>query len=264
MLRANFGIEKEPFAIENCTLLPLQQEIYDVLLTQSHHGRMSLLLGEPGTGKSVIKEHIIREADRRKSLVATIGRTLHTYNNTTRLLCQAFEVDTRGTNFKCEKNLIAIARALHSKGMTLITIIDDAHLLHMEHLRKLRLLFAEFPHNHNLILIGQPEMMVQIKLGINDDIRSRITYSETLQKMTMEHIEEFILLQLDACGLGHNIFEDGSLDLICRNAEGILRLARNLCLSCLFTATYQKKQRISTGIVNRVLQQPHWRKSINI
>jgi len=41
----------------------------------------------------------------------------------------------------------------------LVTIIDDAHLMSMENLRKLRLLLEDFPKNHNLILIGQVEML---------------------------------------------------------------------------------------------------------
>ena len=38
-------------------------------------------------------------------------------------------------------------------------IIDDAHLMEMDCLRKLRLLFEDFPKNHNLILIGQPPLL---------------------------------------------------------------------------------------------------------
>ena len=45
---------------------------------------------------------------------------------------------------------------MHSTGgKSVITIIDEAHLLDIEVLRKLRLMFEEFPKNHNLILSGR-------------------------------------------------------------------------------------------------------------
>ena len=47
----------------------------------------------------------------------------------------------------------------------------------MANLRKLRLLFEEFPKNHNLILIGQPCLLAALDLGVNQDIKSRVTYS---------------------------------------------------------------------------------------
>jgi type II secretory pathway predicted ATPase ExeA len=39
-------------------------------------------------------------------------------------------------------------------GRMIVTVIDDAHLLEIDTLRKLRLLFEDFPHNHNLILLS--------------------------------------------------------------------------------------------------------------
>ena len=263
MIRAHFGIEKLPFSGEEYTLLRQQQEIYDTLQVHAHHGGLSLILGVPGTGKTVLKEYLIQQADRRRSLIATVGRTLHTYSNTTRILCQAFGVDGQGTAFKCEKLLIEKARELHKKDMTLITIIDDAHLLQMEALRKLRLLFEEFPKNHNLVLIGQTELLDSLSLSVNEDIRSRVTYSVVLKRLTAEDVTEFIFQQLDLCGLGHNVFQEGALELIVRSSDGVLRYARNLCLGSLLGAMRARTRTVSTDLVNEVLLQPHWRKEQN-
>lgn len=55
MIRSYFGIEKNPFTIEEITLLTHQQDILDILEVHSQQGGLCLLLGEPGTGKTVIK-----------------------------------------------------------------------------------------------------------------------------------------------------------------------------------------------------------------
>jgi type II secretory pathway predicted ATPase ExeA len=127
-------------------------------------------------------------------------------------------------------------------------------------LRKLRLLFEDFPHSHNLVLLGQPPLLQSLALSINEEIRSRITYSVILPRLGPEATEQFILTQLDWAGLGHNTFTPEAMALIVRSAEGLLRRTRNLCLACLIEAVRDQTRIVDLKQVNRVLIQPHWRK----
>jgi type II secretory pathway predicted ATPase ExeA len=258
MIRNYFGLEQDPFSLEDVQLLKHQQEIFDTLKVHSQQGGMCLILGEPGTGKSVIKETIQQQADKRQ-LVTTVGRTLHSHKNTLKILCEAFKVEFEGSDFKCEKRLIDEAINLNQQGKSLITIIDDAHLMEMKTVRKLRLLFAEFPKNHNLILIGQAELLHKMMLRVNDDIKSRVTFSVVIQSMGPDEVQAFIFGQLDRIGMGHNTYQEDALSLIIRSTDGVLRKTRNLCLSCLLEAVRARKKQVSLEMVNRVLLQPHWR-----
>jgi MSHA biogenesis protein MshM len=258
MLRSYFGIQTLPFSHEQLSLLHHQQEVYDILKVHSQQGGLCLLLGEPGTGKSVIKEAIRQNADKR-SVVVTVSRTLHTYTNTIKILCQAFNTEYDGTHFKCERRLIEEALSLYRAGKLLVLIIDDAHLMEISTLRRLRLLLEDFPKNHNLILAGHPELLSNMSLKVNEDLKSRVTYSVVMKKLVADDMAAFILSQLDKAGLGHNVFTEDALALIVRSADGILRRARNLCLSCMLEAVRDRKKTIDTAIVNRVLIQPHWR-----
>jgi len=127
-------------------------------------------------------------------------------------------------------------------------------------LRKLRLLFEDFPRSHNLVLIGQPPLMQSLALSINEEIRSRVTYSALLPRLAPEAVEGFILDQFDRAALGHNTFTQDALALIVRSAEGLLRRARNLCLSALIEAVRDQTRTVDLKQVNQVLLQPHWRK----
>lgn len=258
MIRNYFGLDQDPFKIYEIQLLTHQQEIYDILQVHSHQGGMCLVMGEPGTGKSIIKEYI-QQQSLKTELVTVIGRTLHTYRNTIKILCDAFKVEFEGNDFKCEKRIIDEADNLNQQGKSLITIIDDAHLMEMNTIRKLRLLFAEFPKNHNLILVGQPELLHRMTLRVNEDIKSRVTFSVVLQAMNPEQIRSFIETQMDRIGLPHHTFQEDALALIIRSSDGILRKVRNLCLSCLLEAVRAKSKKVSLEMVNRVLMQPHWR-----
>ena len=80
-----------------------------------------------------------------------------------------------------------------------------------------------------------------------------------LKKLAPDDIESFIVHQLDVAGLPHNTFTENALSLIIRSSDGILRKARNFCLSCMVEAIRCKKKKIGIENVNRVLIQPHWR-----
>ncbi len=139
MIRAFYGITEDPFSPRLVKLLPQQQEIHDTLRVHCQQGGLCLIVGSPGTGKSVLKDSLQQRQDKRE-LIASVARTLHTYANTVKILCEAFQIEFEGNPFKCERRLIAEAFTLNRSGKTLITIIDDAHLLDMTTLRKLRLL----------------------------------------------------------------------------------------------------------------------------
>lgn len=261
MIKAWFGIPKTPFAYEpESPLLPHQKEIFDILSVHSRQGGLCLLVGDPGVGKSTIKKNFQQLQDKRMCVI-TIGRTLHTYMSTIKILCQAFGVEVDGSDFKCERRLVEEAHKLHSQGKSLVLIIDDAHLLDLCVLRKLRLMFDDFPPNHNLILIGQTSLLAHLALRVNEDIKSRITYSKFLDIITASDMELFITGEFDKVGLPHNVLTSDALALIIRSSDGYLRKAKNICLSCLLEAVREQKKQIGIDIVNRVITQPHWRLS---
>ncbi len=134
----------------------------------------------------------------------------------------------------------------------------------LANLRRLRLLFEDFPKNHNLVLIGRPNLLAALDLGVNQDIKSRVTYSVITRRLIPDAMREFILRELDRVGLGHNTFTTPAIELVVRSADGVLRKARNLCVGCLIEAVRSGKQTIDIDAVNRVLMQPHWQKDTDL
>jgi type II secretory pathway predicted ATPase ExeA len=107
---------------------PDNNRCFDTLKVHCQQGGLCLVLGSPGTGKSVIKQALQRLPDN-QHLVATVGRTLHTYTNTVKILCEAFRVEFDSSAFKCERRLIEQAFSLNHAGKCVTTILDDAHLM---------------------------------------------------------------------------------------------------------------------------------------
>ncbi len=263
MIRSYFGLDHNPFCKDAIDLLPHQKDIFDTLRVHSQQGGLCLLLGEPGTGKSVIKQSLC-SFDPKRIITPVVNRTLHTYFSILRILCDAFQIDTQGKNFLCEKRLIEEAHRINQVGKMLVPIIDDAHLMDIDSLRRLRLLFEDFPKNHILVLIAQPTLLSKLSLTVNDDIKSRVTYSCLIPKLNPDDMHDFILTQLDHVALAHSTFTEDALNLIVRSSEGILRRTRNLCLGSLLEAVRDRTKTVDLKQVNRVLLQPHWRQEYDL
>jgi type II secretory pathway predicted ATPase ExeA len=260
MIRAHFGLDRDPFALDALQLLPHQAQVLETLRVHCQQGGLCVIVGEPGTGKSVIKQALAAH-DPKRLITPVVNRTLHSYSSVLRILCQAFALDIDGRDFRCEKRLIEEAHRINHSGKMLAPIIDDAHLIEMHDLRRLRLLFEDFPKNHNLVLIAQPELLTHLALSPNQDLRNRVTYSVLLPKLAPDDVADFIRAELDRAGLPHAVFSDDALALIVRASEGVLRRVRNLCLGALLEAVRDRDRTVDLKQVNRVLLQPHWRES---
>jgi type II secretory pathway predicted ATPase ExeA len=259
MIKSYFGLSQQPFSIdEDAPLLDHQQRHFDILKVHSQQGGFCLILGEPGTGKTVLKNAIIRH-DPKQWITPVINRSLHTWPNLLRLLCQALQLDTIGSDGKCESRLIAEARAQNAKGKTIIPIIDDAHLLPVDALHKLRLMLEDFPKNHNLILIGQLSLTTTLQLRPQQDLKSRVTYSAKIDALAPTALTAFIHHQLDLVGLPHQTFTNEAVNLILRLSEGTLRAVKNLCVGSLIESVRDQTKIVDLKQVNAVLMQPHWR-----
>ena len=60
MIRSFFGLDQNPFDAAHIGSCRHQQEIFDTLTVHCQQGGLCLVLGEPGTGKSVIKHALQR------------------------------------------------------------------------------------------------------------------------------------------------------------------------------------------------------------
>ena len=185
------------------------------------------------------------------------SRTLHTYRQVLCQLAESFQLQT--TDKAIENDLIQAGFEQVRERKTLYILIDEAHLLDIAVLRKLRLLFERFPKNHNLVLLGQPELLHYLSLGTNRDIKSRITDSASLKPLNDEDMEGYIVRELETARMGINTFDEAAMALIIRSAESNLRLCRNPCLGSLIEAARETQKIVTITHVNNVLVQPHWR-----
>ncbi|MCF6263473.1 MAG: ATP-binding protein [Xanthomonadales bacterium] len=78
MIKSIHATTKEPFNRSNLSLLSQQGKILEIIKIHSQQGGFSVVIGEPGVGKSVLREHIEALAKERDITVVSCSRTLHT------------------------------------------------------------------------------------------------------------------------------------------------------------------------------------------
>ncbi len=258
MIKSTFGLTKEPFYRADVSLLPQQAEAMEMVQIHAQHGGFSVIVGNPGVGKSVWREHLCALGGQRDAVVVSFTQTMHTYQPILKLLAQSMQLAPVAVG-DIERELVLAAYRHAQAQKTLYIVIDEAHLLEVTILRKLRLLFERFPAKHNLVLLGHPELMFRLSMMCNEDIKSRISYSKQLLPLHHEDLANFIIAELSAVGLGANAFDEAAIAVVLRAVQGNLRLCRNLCYASL-VATCLAGQRICmVSHVNTALQQPHWR-----
>jgi type II secretory pathway predicted ATPase ExeA len=223
------------------------------LRVRCQQGGLCVVVGDPGTGKSIIKRALVSH-DPKRLITPVVNRTLHSHHSVLRILCGAFQIDGDGRDVRCEKRIIEEAHRTNHAGKMLAPVIDDAHLIDVHDLRRLRLLFEDFPKNHNLVLVAQPGLL----MTPNHDIQSRVTYSVLVPRLAPDALQSFIHCELDVAGL-HATLTPEAFGLIVRASEGYLRRARNLSVGSLLAAVRDRTRTVDLKQVNRVLLQPHWR-----
>lgn len=257
MITHTFGITREPFFSPSDTLLPQQQDIFDIVKIHANHGGFNVIIGEPGVGKSILREHIEKLDDDRDTVVVSISRTMHTYVQILRQLADSMK--TTAASVKLEREMINTALSLAKARKKIFVIIDEAHLLSVDVLRKLRIFLEQFPKNHTLILFGQTSLLATLALRHNSDLKTRVTYSSHIKRLNDEDIKSYILSELEKSKLGANVFDEGAIELIVRAVDGNLRLCRNLSYYSLVEACRQQERQVNIHHVNAILVMPHWR-----
>ena len=112
---------------------------------------------------------------------------------------------------------------------------------------------------------SQPELLATLNLSVNQDLKSRVTYSVITKRLHPDAMREFLRRELDRLGLAHSTFSEGATELIVRAADGVLRRCRNLCLATMLEAVRGSAGRtLDIDLVNRVLLQPHWQKEVDL
>jgi type II secretory pathway predicted ATPase ExeA len=140
--------------------------------------------------------------------------------------------------------LDAIAHEQAERGRTPILAIDEAHMLQPPVLEAVRMLL-----NHDLdsashmacLLIGQPKLRRNVKLGTLAALDQRIAMRYVMEPMNVKETTSYLHHHVKLAGRSDTLFADDAIELIHTVSRGLPRAANNLALQSLLAAFAERK-----------------------
>jgi type II secretory pathway predicted ATPase ExeA len=142
----------------------------------------------------------------------------------------------------------ALAAELDERGRRVVLLVDEAHRLSPEQLEELRMLTndnASLDSRSTLavLLIGQPSLRRQVKLGMFAALDQRIALRCAMAPMDLPATGSYISHHLSIAGRTDRLYSDDAVALIYQVGRGLPRAVNNLATQAL-VATYAQDKAI--------------------
>jgi len=196
-----------------------------------------VVTGEVGTGKTVAIRSAVADLDPAGHTVIYIGNPTTGVRGILEAAVTALGAKpVHGTAALAAQAWSTLAGEAAERGRVPVLIIDDAHKLGHDELEALR-----FLGNHDMdsttpfatILVGQPTLRHNIKLGVLAALDQRITVRYQMKGMTPDETASYIRHHLEAAGRTADLFSQDAITQIHQAARGKPRTVNNLCIAAL-------------------------------
>jgi MSHA biogenesis protein MshM len=235
----HFGLTELPFTLTPNTnfflALEPHNEALAVLMTALKTGEGFIkVIGEVGTGKTLLCRKLLNEIPEH-FVTAYIPNPYLNPDELRRAVAlelgvkQAQRMSAQLLTQRIQNRLME----LHSKGHSVVLILDEAQALPAESLEALRLftnLETETRKLLQVVLFAQPELDQRLAQTEFRQLRQRITFSYQLRAMNSNEVQQYIQHRMQVAGYkGATLFSASICKKITKASQGIPRIVNVLC-----------------------------------
>jgi len=235
----HFGLTELPFTLTPNTnfflALEPHNEALAVLMTALKTGEGFIkVIGEVGTGKTLLCRKLLNEIPEH-FVTAYIPNPYLNPDELRRAVAlelgvkQAQRMSAQLLTQRIQNRLLE----LHSKGHSVVLILDEAQALPEQSLEALRLftnLETETRKLLQVVLFAQPELDQRLAQTEFRQLRQRITFSYQLRAMNNTEVQQYIHYRLQVAGYkGAALFSHSICNKIAKASKGIPRIVNVLC-----------------------------------
>ncbi len=218
-----------------------------------------VITGEVGAGKSTLVAHLMERIDPAALSVAQIVTSALDGAEIVHVVAQAFGLaveghDKAGALGAIERFLQDEARA----GRRCLLVVDECQSLDLTALEELRMLSNFQLGSHPLLqtlLLGQPEFRRTLAHHPDlEQLRQRIIASHHLEALDSDEVEAYVQHRLGQVGWnGHPAFEDGLIDALYHQTDGIPRRVNQVMNRLLLLGAIEGRDILSLAMLSDVM-----------
>ncbi|HEX7372769.1 MAG TPA: AAA family ATPase, partial [Thermodesulfobacteriota bacterium] len=257
-----YGFSEEPFNVNPdprfLHLTETHQQVLDSMIRGIlDRKRFILVLGELGSGKTTLVQHLLNTIDRKVKAVA-VFRPQNTFEELLEDVLQELKVPS------APQNKVSLVRQLNdylhslTPDQTLAILIDDAQELSPEIMEELRLLPTPetlSAKKLQVVLVGQPELKARLDSANLREVRQGIEIMGEIRPLSEEECRQYIAHRLEKVESEiSRVFTPEAIDLICRHARGNPRTLNVLCDNAFLIGYGLSKKKVDSPIVTEVLE----------
>lgn len=257
-----YGFSEEPFHVNPDPRFLYLTETHRQALNSMIQGILDrsgfiLILGELGSGKTTLIQHLLNTIDRKVRAVA-IFRPQNTYEELLEDVLRELQVPS------APQNKVSLVRQLNdylhslTPDQTLAILIDDAQDLSPEIMEELRLLPTPetlSTKKLQIVLVGQPELKARLDSPNLRELRQRVEIMDEIRPLSEGECREYIAHRLGKVDSEvSKVFTSEAIELICRHAGGNPRTLNILCDNAFLVGYGLSKKKVDTPIVTEVLE----------
>jgi len=257
-----YGFSEEPFNVNPDPRFLHLTETHQQVLNSMMGGILDrkgfiLILGELGSGKTTLVQHLLNTIDRKVKAVA-VFRPQNTFEELLQDVLQELKIPS------APQNKVSLVRQLNdylhslTPDQTLAILIDDAQELSPEIMEELRLLPTPetlSAKKLQVVLVGQPELKTRLDSPNLRELRQRVEITGEIQPLSEDECRQYIAHRLEKVDSEiSRVFTPEAIDLICRHARGNPRTLNILCDNAFLVGYGFSKKKIDSPIVTEVLE----------
>ena len=252
-----FGLNRPPFdkdiPPELLWMDESRRSAVERLTAEVAQRRHALVLGEPGVGKTCVLRALREQLSPVHFRIDYIVHVTLQPRDFYRQLCFALGVETKATPaamFEAIQREYAVAAT--EQRQHAVVVLDEAHLMPDTTLGHLHLL-ANFTWDRepllSLVLVGLPELLGRLRLGIHRSLLTRIHAKVELEPASPELTAQYVRQRLEAAGAKREVFTRDGLSTLHELTGGLLRSIDILALAALRLAAEKDQSLIDREIV---------------
>lgn len=240
---AYFGLREPPFGLTPDTgfFFPAQphQDAYETLRYALGAGEGFLVVeGEVGTGKTLLLRQLLNSLPERWQAAFVPNPGLDPrglYTAIAHEFCVSAEGSSEDLLHRLERHFIALAQ----QDRQPVVLIDEAQALPADTLEAVRLLTNLETEKRKLlqvVLFGQPELMIRLREKSTRQILTRISFHAVLRPLSRTEVATYVQHRLKVAGRDTPLFTQWAQRRLWRVSRGLPRLINIIAAKAMMLA----------------------------